>query len=272
MLRTLILLALCGFYLSGCATAKRGAKQDFVITTNPAGARVDTTLQEGRPIGLTKSQFRAIQSGGKPPPELSFKYCEPTPCTLTLPRKIDFDILITKEGYVAQTHRIDHFHHKEIAAEVKKEVGRNVAIAGTAGAVAGAGTVALGVQAISLGTASATTGAMATGAIVVAAPIIGVGLISMGVDSATGANYDYWPNPAAAELLPLTENSQAKVGTVAQDFYEMRRDTILSPPLSAVQARDAKAQREAERKARLRDGRLFKDYVANRPPESPVKP
>lgn len=67
------------FGLSGCATVTRGTKDAFVVNTDPAGARVTT-------------------SNGYS--------CDPTPCTIKMPRRSDFTVTISREGYETWTGQV----------------------------------------------------------------------------------------------------------------------------------------------------------------------
>ena len=79
--RTRALMALAGLTigaisLTGCATVTRGTHEDFVVTSDPAGASV-----------VTNNGFA----------------CDATPCTLKVPRKPGFDVTVSKPGYQTQT-------------------------------------------------------------------------------------------------------------------------------------------------------------------------
>lgn len=58
--------------LSACATVTRGTKDAWEITSEPSGARVET-------------------SNGF--------FCEATPCAIKMPRKSEFTATVTKAGY-----------------------------------------------------------------------------------------------------------------------------------------------------------------------------
>lgn len=62
----------------GCATIIRGAEQDFAIESSPPGA--EATLSTGQSCA--------------------------TPCTLNLPRKTDFDVTFSMEGYESGTAHV----------------------------------------------------------------------------------------------------------------------------------------------------------------------
>ena len=71
------LLAVC-VLLPACATITRGTSQKFNVESNPTGA--DVKLSTGQTCV--------------------------TPCTLTLKRKSDFVVTVTKEGYQAQEAKV----------------------------------------------------------------------------------------------------------------------------------------------------------------------
>lgn len=264
-----VIAALC---LSACATAKRGAQQTFIVRTSPPGAKVETTIIEGNGIRLSQNEYEQIKSGNIPEPDLKFKSCEPTPCSFELPRKLEFDILVSMEGYASQFVKIDHFHRKEIARQIDREVALKTVAVGTGAAVMGAGVMGMGVSAASLGTASASTGTLVAGAAVFAAPVIGVGLISYGVDASTGANYDYWPNPAAMTLVPSGKDGTDDNLSAYEAFNEARRAAIIRPYPTRKQAREEQKQYDEDRAARLASDRLFKDFATNPPPKPVRKP
>lgn len=78
----LAIIASAALSLTACATVTRGTTDVWQITTDPIGARVET-------------------SNGY--------FCEATPCAIKMPRKSDFTATITKPGYktakVSVTHK-----------------------------------------------------------------------------------------------------------------------------------------------------------------------
>jgi len=73
-----LLIAAVAASSAACATVTRGTKQDYAIQSEPSGAVVKTDH------GYT---------------------CE-TPCNLRLPRKTEFEVTITKEGYKPYTAKV----------------------------------------------------------------------------------------------------------------------------------------------------------------------
>jgi hypothetical protein len=65
--------------LGGCATVTRGTTTRFKVTSIPPGAAVKTST------GFS---------------------CEATPCSMKMPRKEEFDVTVTKTGYVAHTQHV----------------------------------------------------------------------------------------------------------------------------------------------------------------------
>ncbi len=80
-MKTIVTLSLliAGFGLASCATITRGTSVDFVVKSFPEGAKVKT-------------------SNGF--------YCDATPCTLKMPRKDGFDIIVSKEGFKDWTGKV----------------------------------------------------------------------------------------------------------------------------------------------------------------------
>lgn len=74
-------LLLAGFALQGCATVTRGTTEAFVVETDPAGARVET-------------------SNGM--------FCQMTPCSMKMKRKAEFDVTITLDGYHEHVSQVTH--------------------------------------------------------------------------------------------------------------------------------------------------------------------
>lgn len=62
--------------LGGCATVTRGTTTKFTVASTPPGGAVKTST------GFT---------------------CDPTPCSMTMPRKESFDVTVTKAGYAPKT-------------------------------------------------------------------------------------------------------------------------------------------------------------------------
>lgn len=214
--------------LAGCATATRGSSTMFIIETSPVGARVETNVPIKGTPKLSRSQIKKIKLGKMDEPEFTYRYCEPTPCGIEIPRKLKLDILITKDGYLPQIHTIGIMHRKQIA----KETAKNTTIA--AGGTAVAGGVIGGSMATMFGGA-VTAGPVIAGAAALAAPVVLVGLIAGGVDQSTGANYDYWPNPASVKLIevPGEEDNNTNQQAIFDEFKARQRLARLAINLSS---------------------------------------
>ncbi|MGE5501896.1 MAG: PEGA domain-containing protein [Ignavibacteriales bacterium] len=94
---------------AACATITRGTKEDWAVQTDPVGAKVQTDH------GYS---------------------CEPTPCTMKLPRKNEFQVTVTKAGYKTYSTRVTN----------------GISGKGTAGLVGNAvvgGIIGIGVDAVS---------------------------------------------------------------------------------------------------------------------------
>src|SRR5262249_28112103 len=78
--------------LAACATMARGMSQNIDITSEPPGAKVETSLGKG---------------------------CEATPCTLEkVSREARFTITVSKPGFQTATQQITHHTSPEGAAAV----------------------------------------------------------------------------------------------------------------------------------------------------------
>ncbi len=193
-------LAFACLYMSGCATVVRGTSEDFQVATNPAGARVTTTLE-------MPSSRKARQ---KNPDLLAQNYgCAATPCAIKVPRRSTFIAKVEKTGY--QTVRVI----VRPSGTKTAKIADGVSMTSPSKAVA-AGTV-IGDTALvgaSITAASALTYGLAE---TVAAPYLATGLSGfsifyapafIAVDAASGSMLSLYPNPVAlilirdGELLP----------------------------------------------------------------------
>ena len=247
--RLTLLSVLFALLLPACATATRGSTTLFIVETTPVGAKATTTVPTKEFGKMTQAKLDRINSGKLEEPEFEYRFCEPTPCGIELPRRTEFHVLVTKEGFRPEVHKIGYMHRKEI----KKETARNTAIAtGVAGA-AGAATVAS--VTASLGSIGATAGGagVAAGAAVFAAPVVLIGGVSMGVDAASGANYDVWPNPLPLTLIEIdnAEPEWSDIEAVKADFAKMQRRNAMTVPRSPSEVRAERKRLERERRKNL---------------------
>jgi len=225
MLKKTIIATAVAAQLTACATATRGTTTLLVVNTSPAGAKVITSSETKQSKKISPSaRKKALKDGTYEELGIEYRGCNPTPCGVEIPRKAQFDILVTKDGYISQTEFIDKIHRKDV---VKKNAVKTV---GTA-AVAGGGTAA--VAGISGATVLGSS-VVAPLALTAAVPIIAVGGVSLMVDSASGANYDLTPNPVDMTLVVLPENSQGTEDLVANEFIKHRKqiamDSLKTPP------------------------------------------
>lgn len=105
-----LLIAGVAAQATACATVTRGTKEAFTVESEPAGAKVTSTLLEVS--------------------------CDATPCTFKIPRKSEFDITIAKPGY------------KTVNTRVTNQVA-GAGAAGMAGNVLVGGIIGIGVDAVS---------------------------------------------------------------------------------------------------------------------------
>ncbi len=239
-----------GLLLGGCATATRGSNTNFLVSTTPPGARVSTSVPVQGYIQLSERQVARIKAGKAPVPHYTYRFCEPTPCGIKMPRKASFVALISKPGYIPRMVTIKSLTNKEIDRELAK---KTAITAGATGAAA-AGTAAAFASGFG---ASVSAGALVGGMAIVAAPVVGIGAIIHGIDSANGANRDLWPNPIAASLIKTDAHPYGPIMSeaITRAFEQKRREFILIPRKSyeAIQAEHEarlNARRERARKAR----------------------
>jgi hypothetical protein len=153
----------------------------MVISTLPPGAVV-TTDQE------TKDSQKLRRNG----PEKQARYygCPATPCEFKVPRKSEFILTLSKEGYENVEIGIDNGIHKE-------SMNANLAVSAGTGAVIG-----VGVGTISSAFGATSTGAVSAGvgsAAIVALPIAAGSVL---IDTSTGALFSLRPNPITIKLPP----------------------------------------------------------------------
>jgi hypothetical protein len=234
--------------LPACATATRGSTTLFTVETMPIGAKATTTVPTAPFKPLTKQQLKRIKRGEKPEPVVDYRYCEPTPCGIEVPRKTNFHVLVEKEEYEPQVHEIGYLHRKKI----KKETIRNTAAAATVGGATIAGVAA----STTTSTVFLSSGAVAgMAAIAVVTPIVLVGGVSMSIDASTGANYDPWPNPLPLALV-AHENPDtyaAELETLRVEFKEMQRAKKMEVLPSRMEARKIRKRQLYERRAAERE-------------------
>ena len=254
-----LILSVFAINLAACATATRGSTTLFIVETTPVGAKAETTVPTKEFGKMTKVRLDRIQSGKLEEPDFKYRFCEPTPCGIEMPRKKDFHVLVTKDGYTPEVHKIGYLHRKEIRNETVK----NTAL--TAGAV-GVGTgVAVGAATSSSILFSGGAAAGTAAGIVVAAPIVLVGGVALGVDAASGANYDVWPNPLPLELKEIdkADPEWRDVDAVKADFAKMQYREAMSVPLTARESKNKRKQELHDRRVREREEKAQNDEPAS---------
>jgi len=179
-MRYILIIGLCGLYLSGCATISRGSKTTLLIDTEPKGALVITDKELPSSIKRRKKDSDAIAE---------YYSCPATPCGIKMPRRSEFLMTIKADGYEDIEIGVDNGIHKE-------SLTANLAGSGAVGAVNGLAVGALvgGLTGtgIAAGTAAAAAGIVTGGLLVV----------SVGVDAASGAILNLRPNPVILTLPP----------------------------------------------------------------------
>lgn len=170
----LLIIAFGTTLLPSCATMLRGVNDELIVDTDPPGAVV-----------TTDRKLKTNRDG-----TMLYAGCEATPCTIKMPRRSEFLMLIEKEGY--EPVEIG------VTSSMKKEALRsNLSSSGKAGLAFGVSTVAV------FGTYASSAGAAAAGGAAVAgiatAGILGATLL---VDGASGALLNLNPNPIVLQLPP----------------------------------------------------------------------
>ena len=191
------------FCISGCATVARGTNDKMVIDTEPPAAIVTTDKE------LPKSK-----SARKKDPGLNPQYygCPATPCEFKLPRRSEFIMTISKEGFEDVEIGVDYGLHKEslnanLAGSAVTGVGIGLATGTVVAGLMGSGGVAMGA-------AAATAGVMTAG----------IGAVSIGIDGATGAMMNVRPNPIFINLPPEGTVFEPHPGVEALREKRRKRD------------------------------------------------
>ncbi len=187
----------------GCATATHGSHTEFAVQTIPPGASVttDRPLEDGAANASANSE------------DAGYYGCAPTPCSFRLPRRSDFNILITRPSYQPFTWAVTKMPRKEAR---KKAEADNLKVASAVSA-ANMG-VALGSSGGGLGPAAVAALGMTSAFVLTAEPVF---FSANSVDLASGALIELYPNPLnvrmAKEVSP--ENTKA----IIEAFRHARR-------------------------------------------------
>jgi hypothetical protein len=183
--------------LSACATVSRGGTDYLRIDSVPQGATVTTTIE---------TRASKVKSVKDPLALKQYRGCSPTPCLLKIGRRQGFALKIEHPGFEPaeiairgdipmQTTNID------MAVPVGS-IAANVGLGVTSGAIAGALAVSMSqafTSILTLGTGTAQTGGIVAGATAAGA---GIGLAVVGIDVASGAYSNIYPNPVIVKLAP----------------------------------------------------------------------
>ena len=168
--------------LGGCATAVRGTSVDFMVATDPSGARVTTDLET-----------RESRSARKANPDLAPVYygCDVTPCAFEVSRRSNFIVTIEKDGF--HTGLMDVESNVDLLGTAATQGGNYVTTtAGTAYALSTVGTSG----GLFAGLASFTQIIVTGGAVLVG---------TVAVDVSSGALLGLDPNPLNVQLIPEDE-------------------------------------------------------------------
>ena len=180
-MRFYLILAITSLYLSGCATVARGTHTKMVVSTQPDAASVITDKETN-----SSKKARKKTEGLEP----VYYGCPATPCEFKVPRRSEFIMTITKNGFEDVEIGVDSGISKEsLKANLAGGVGTGAAAGLTVGVLGTAFSVGAG--------ASATAGITAAAA--VALPIVAVSTI---VDGTSGALLNVRPNPVVISLPP----------------------------------------------------------------------
>ena len=221
LLSLFILLGSCLLLLlGGCATATRGSQTYFVVETLPVGAQVHTDKQQ--PSGTATD----------------FYGCAATPCKISMSRRSQFNVMITKDGYAPFFYVVQKRQHKELKKDKEareafrldtngdimsgEELSQNAGLIWpllTTRLLAAATGTALGAwytgEIVSF---MAAGGAVtAPGAVILAGPALMTGY---GIDLTSGALIDLTPNPMIVKLAP--EDSADEAQRLKSAFMDSR--------------------------------------------------
>ncbi len=220
LLSLFILLGSCLLLLlGGCATAARGSQTYFVVETLPVGAQVHTDKQQ--PSGTATD----------------FYGCAATPCKISMSRRSQFNVMITKDGYAPFFYVVQKRQHKELKKDKEareafrldtngdimsgEELSQNaglISIADNPSLAAATGTALGAWYTGEIVSFMAAGGAVtAPGAVILAGPALMTGY---GIDLTSGALIDLTPNPMIVRLAP--EESTEETQRLKSAFMDSR--------------------------------------------------
>ena len=220
LLSLFILLGSCLLLLlGGCATAARGSQTYFVVETLPIGAQVHTDKQQP---SSTATEFYG---------------CAATPCKISMSRRSQFNVMITKDGYAPFFYVVQKRQHKELKKDKEareafrldtngdimsgEELSQNaglISIADNPSLAAATGTALGAWYTGEIVSFMAAGGAVtAPGAVILAGPALMTGY---GIDLTSGALIDLTPNPMIVKLAP--EDSADEAQRLKSAFMDSR--------------------------------------------------
>ena len=211
-MKTVFISACMGatLFLSACATMERGTRDTFIVYTSPIAATVTTDM--------------AMENSKDKKGEDSYFGCAPTPCSIDMPRKSGFNVLVSKEGYLPQSYQIESLRYNEMAKRnAQAVVGTTVA----AGAVIGASV--LTIDAILVGLGTATTGVAGAAVATTMLPVAAAGVVALGVDASSGANKDFFPNPMSIKLVKQTAPEELGASAQFIENFDAKRRRHSTP-------------------------------------------
>ncbi len=177
-------LALSGLILSGCLTVSRGTTESLSVISNPTGATVvaELLLKSGRLDTVNENENTVLS-------------CNPTPCTVEIPRKNHARITVRKKGY----------QPIKFLAVSKGSSPTSTIKPGTgvAGMAPGSHVVA--------GTPETITRYISGNTMTALQMLSFFGTAGMVVDSVSGANRSLSPNPVTVVLAPIKTTPVEKV-------------------------------------------------------------
>ena len=192
--------------LPACATASRGSHTVFKVETVPANAKVVTDLEYRGDISKVENAMAG---------EIVYYGCDATPCSIKLPRRSDFNIMIVKPGFQPATTAIIKERNK---MAVRKTEAAGAGVVGTGAVVAGVATASAVASETVFSSIFFPAALTAPAVMVMAMPVVGA---VTGVDLASGALIDLRPNPLQVELKP--EVSEAETKELIAAFMNSRR-------------------------------------------------
>jgi len=235
--------------LGGCVTAQRGSNTYFVVNTLPPGATVTTDKLRSNSKSKQADDLKNTDASNS-----EFYGCVSTPCEIKMPRRSQFNVMITKDGYQPFFYVVRKKHYKESKKDKElrtavtltpngdlvttEELSKNAgyvpeepeeAIPVIAGAAFGAysaygfgwtaSTVASAPSVVGIGVLAAPI------AVLMAEPVL---LANSTVDLSSGALLDLTPNPMSVQLAPEPEGHENVSAQLKAAFIQSRNNKTRS--------------------------------------------